>query len=34
MTTVANKWKLEGSSPTYTNMLCEWMVITMKDNKL
>ena len=23
-----------GSPPTYTNKLCDWLVITMKDNKL
>ena len=25
---------LIGSPPTYTNTLCEWLVITMKDNEL
>ena len=29
-----NRFPTVGSPPTYTNRLCEWLIITMKDNKL
>ena len=33
ITVIHNCTGLE-APPTYTNMLCEWLVITMKDKKL
>ena len=30
----SNYVAFSGSPPTYTNKLCEWLVVTMKDNEL